>query len=261
MWRVHRAHNYRPDILKDGSMKPIQAVLNQALRCNSHVARLLSSLLCVAVTARALSDYQHVVDHTEGQMAQELAQTSLARPRPKTLSDDDKVRFVAEMIKQELPTHPDSSGIARIIVTESRKADMDPLFVAAVVRAESMFRHKAVSHRGATGLMQLMPQTGQYVAKLSNIALKGLEDLHNPETNIKLGIWYLKHLGERFGGCHEKLLVAYNWGPSNLRRALTNKSAYPRESLQYVQRVISRHTLWKSELAQYAAAHHTTALG
>jgi soluble lytic murein transglycosylase len=242
-------------------MKPIQAVFNQTLRCNYHVAYLLSSLLSVAVTVKSHSEYQHFVDHTEVRLSKELALSAPLVSLPKILSDDDKVTFVADMIKQELPTHPDSNGIARIIVTESRKADIDPLFVAAVVRAESMFRHKAVSHRGAKGLMQLMPQTGQYVAKLSNIALKGLEDLHNPETNIKVGIWYLKHLGERFGGCHEKLLVAYNWGPSNLRRALTNKSSYPRESLQYVQKVLSRHTLWKSELAQYAATRHITAVG
>jgi len=245
-------------------MKPIQAVFNQALRCNSYVAALCSSLLCFGVTAFALAEHRDFVADTELRVARELA--AIAPPLPSLQEqqaklDREKADFVAKLIREERPSHPDSDEIARIIVDESRKADIDPLFVTAVVRAESMFRHKAVSQRGAKGLMQLMPQTGKHVAKLSNIELRTIEDLHNPETNIKLGIWYLKYLEQRFNGSREKLLVAYNWGPSNLSRALTTKSSYPRESLQYVSKVLSRHTLWSGQLAQHFAGRGATALG
>jgi hypothetical protein len=242
-------------------MKPIQVVFNSTLLCNFFVAPLLSSLLTIATTVRAVSDSHRFVDQTESRVLGELEHSSLRVLAPHTLTDEEKVFFVAEMIKQELPKHPESDKIARIIVTESRNADIDPLFVAAVVRAESMFRHKAESHRGAKGLMQLMPQTGQYVAKLSKIQLKQTSDLHNPETNIKLGVWYLKYLEKRFKGCREKLLVAYNWGPSNLNRALSNRTAYPRESIQYVQKVLAHHTLWSYQLVQHTASRRLTAIG
>ena len=245
-------------------MKPILAVLNQAPRCNSYVAALSSSLLCLAVTAFAFTEHREFIAGSELRVAQELAAIAPrlpSLPEQRALADAEKIHFVATLIRHEFPSHQNSETIARIIVNESSKADIDPLFVAAVVRAESMFRHKAVSHRGAKGLMQLMPQTGEYVAKLSNIELKSVEDLHNPETNLKLGIWYLKYLEQRFHGCREKLLVAYNWGPSNLSRALTKRSAYPRESVQYVDKVLSRHTLWSGQLAQHTAAQAITALG
>jgi soluble lytic murein transglycosylase-like protein len=245
-------------------MKPIPVVLNQALRCNSYVAGLSSSLLCFAVTAFALAEHRDFVADTELRVARELAAIAPLPPSPQEQQaklDREKADFVAKLIRDERPSHPDSDAIARIIVDESLKANIDPLFVTAVVRAESMFRHKAVSQRGAKGLMQLMPQTGKHVAKLSNIELKTIEDLHNPETNIRLGIWYLKYLEQRFNGSREKLLVAYNWGPSNLSRALTTKTSYPRESLQYVKKVLSRHTLWSDQLAQLTAARATTAVG
>jgi soluble lytic murein transglycosylase len=174
----------------------------------------------------------------------------------------DHVRLVSEIIEQDIPAHPEKLSLAALIVSESKRAEIDPLFVTAVVRTESHFRNKAVSRRGAKGLMQLMPATGRYISKLSRIELKNSDALSNPETNIRLGVWYLKHLHERFQGDRNHALVAYNWGPTNLRRAMANGSQLPQESVQYVHRVISHYTASTEKRRQYALTSQAgTSLG
>jgi soluble lytic murein transglycosylase-like protein len=165
------------------------------------------------------------------------------------------------MIESEVPAHPNKHSLAEIIVSESRKADVDPLFIAAIVRAESMFRHKAVSRRGAQGLMQIMPATGRFISKVSKIELKDIAALHNPETNIKLGVWYVRYLLTKFKGDRTQMLVAYNWGPSNALKAIANRSLLPRESVQYVHKVLSHHTTWTERRNQFAALRGDSSLG
>jgi hypothetical protein len=171
---------------------------------------------------------------------------------PQERFNQQQVNFVSGLIRKERPTHPNSDKLAKLIVDESLKAEIDPLFVAAVVRAESMFKHKAVSQRGATGLMQIMPKTGHYVAKLSKIELKNSDGLHDPQTNIRLGISYLKYLNAKFKGDHRKVLVAYNWGPANLIKAQASGANYPKESIEYVERVLSHHSAWRSSFTALA---------
>ncbi|MFN4896533.1 MAG: lytic transglycosylase domain-containing protein [Pseudomonadota bacterium] len=229
----------------------------------------LSAFLSLTVWLTDLSSQQRVMQQLESQLARELSMTDVPhrcgqadqKQHATTLKEDTTVNFVAEMIRLDRPSLVDSDKLAQIIVTESHQAEIDPLFVAAVIRTESMFRHTAVSHRGAQGLMQLMPKTGHYVAKLSNLELKDPRDLHDPQTNIRLGISYLKYLSRRFNGDREKLLVAYNWGPGNLVRALTNSSQFPTESRQYVRKVLSRHSAWSQQFTLYAATKQTSALG
>ena len=73
--------------------------------------------------------------------------------------------------------------------------DLEPAFVAAVVYTESRFRPDARSHRGAYGLMQLLPQTARFIQKRSGIE----GDWRDPKTNLKIGIWYLGYLNAAEG--------------------------------------------------------------
>jgi soluble lytic murein transglycosylase len=176
-------------------------------------------------------------------------------------ADTTHVTLVTEMIESEIPAHPEKQSLAQIIVSESRKADVDPLFVAAIVRAESMFKHKAVSRRGAQGLMQIMPATGRFISKQSKIELKDAAALHNPETNIKLGVWYVRYLLTKFKGDRTQMLVAYNWGPSNMLKAIASGTSLPKESVQYVQKVLTHHTTWTERLSQFATLRRDSSIG
>ena len=162
--------------------------------------------------------------------------------------------FVSHIIRLHNPNKENTQDLAEIIVDESEKAGYDPLFVAAVIRSESMFRHGATSARGAKGLMQLMPATGKYISDREKIALARTEDLHDPATNVRIGIAYLKYLERKFNGNRERVLVAYNWGPSNVELSMRNGATPPTQSIQYAKTILSAHSKWESEFSQRAGA-------
>jgi soluble lytic murein transglycosylase-like protein len=167
--------------------------------------------------------------------------------------------FVSNIIRLHTPGKQDIQALAEIIVHESEKAGYDPLFVAAVIRSESMFKHGATSARGAKGLMQLMPATGKYISEREKIALSKTADLHDPATNVRLGIAYLKYLEKKFNGNRERVLLAYNWGPSNVLLSMRGAAKPPTQSLQYAQKILSAHSQWESEFTRHASALDVTA--
>lgn len=209
--------------------------------------------LCVVFSTINTPAHELANSRQESETSLRSAATPTGKPDQTITSDQVHVALLSEIIEDSLPSHPLKESIAHTIVVESRKAQIDPLFVAAVVQAESTFKTKAVSNRGARGLMQIMPTTARHIAKLLKVELKNSSELHNPETNIKLGVWYLKHLFERFKGDREQALVAYNWGPSNVLRAISSGAAYPEISRSYARKVLGQHGSWIARLNQYAA--------
>lgn len=95
-----------------------------------------------------------------------------------------------------------------MIRSASSRHGVDSLLVAAIIEVESSFDPRAVSHRGAVGLMQVLPATAGLSA----------DDLVDPAANLDRGARYLHRLLERFGGDLELALAAYNAGPTNVRR-------------------------------------------
>ncbi len=95
---------------------------------------------------------------------------------------------------------------------------VDPCLVWAVMREESAFSPTAVSSSDARGLMQLLPSTARWIAEdMLHIPYREA-DLWNPESNIRLGTWYLAYLLRQFDGDVARAVAAYNGGPGNLRR-------------------------------------------
>jgi len=95
---------------------------------------------------------------------------------------------------------------------------VDPLIVYAVMREESNYLPAAVSSSDARGLMQLLPSTARWIAE-SKLRIPYREaELFDPETNIRLGTWYLGHLLELFNGDFVRAVAAYNGGPGNVGR-------------------------------------------
>lgn len=98
------------------------------------------------------------------------------------------------------------------IKTESEKNGLDPYLVASLIRQESEFNPSAVSYANAWGLMQLLPSNGRAMAREEGITHFETYQLLNPETNIRLGTRYLRHVLDHFGGVTEYALAAYNAG-------------------------------------------------
>ena len=114
-----------------------------------------------------------------------------------------------------------------IITRASRQFGVKPSLIKAVIKAESDFDHKAVSHKGAQGLMQLMPDTANEI---------NVKDPFDPEENIFGGTWYLSQLLKRFNNDNKLALAAYNAGPE---RVEANQGVPPiPETKIFVKRVL-----------------------
>lgn len=104
--------------------------------------------------------------------------------------------------------------------TYAREYQLDPLLVAAVINVESKFDPQAESAKGAKGLMQLMDDTALWGAEKIGLAAFESEQLFQPETNIRIGCWYLSRLLEQYEGNKITALAAYNGGSGNVARWL-----------------------------------------
>lgn len=100
------------------------------------------------------------------------------------------------------------------------KAGIDPYFLTAVMKTESNFNPNAVSPKDARGLMQIMPETGAWIAEQINLYPYHPDLLFDPDTNIRLGAWYIANLEDEFAGNKIMVLAAYNGGRGNVRKWL-----------------------------------------
>jgi soluble lytic murein transglycosylase len=126
------------------------------------------------------------------------------------------------------------------IRTVSAEHDLEPTFVAAVVYTESRFRPDVESHRGAYGLMQLLPRTADFIRDRSGID----GDYRDPRVNLRMGVWYLSYLEDRYMGDERLVLAAYNSGEGRVDAWISNRGFdvgedIPfRETREYVQSVL-----------------------
>src|SRR5690348_9108936 len=120
----------------------------------------------------------------------------------------------------------DRDGVEKLVREAAERHRMDPALVRAVIETESNWNPKAFSHKGAGGLMQLIPTTAQRY---------GAYDVFDPQQNIDAGVKYLRTLLERYNGNLDLALAAYNAGEGAVDRA----HGVPgfRETREYVQKV------------------------
>ncbi|GAB6138233.1 lytic transglycosylase domain-containing protein [Halanaerobaculum tunisiense] len=103
-----------------------------------------------------------------------------------------------------------------IVFQEAADYDLDPYLIAAIIYTESKFDPQATSDKGARGLMQIMPETGRWIAEMIGDDSFQAVDLYDPKVNIKYGCWYLNWLQDKFKGNLAITLAAYNGGWSNV---------------------------------------------
>ena len=111
-----------------------------------------------------------------------------------------------------------------IIRQQAADKDLDPALIAGVIYAESHFRDQT-SQAGAKGLMQLMPETADYIAQKSGGTAFVQGDLATPQVNIAYGSWYLRYLLQRYDGREVLALAAYNAGEGKVDEWVAAASA------------------------------------
>lgn len=158
------------------------------------------------------------------------------------------------------------------IETWSQKRQLNPLLVTALIRQESRFETKVRSTAGATGLMQVLPSTAQWIAPQIKFDTKKI-DLQNPNNNIMFGTWYLDHTHQQYGNNSLLAIASYNAGPGNVSKWLpTLPNEDPDEFVEsipfdetknYVRQVFGNYwnylRLYNPEISQivskYSAVH------
>jgi hypothetical protein len=134
-----------------------------------------------------------------------------------------------ETIPDDIPLSGDCD-LDWIIFREGERQGVDPRFIHAVIKQESRYDAKAVSHAGAQGLMQMMPATAQRF---------GLKDPFDAKANVQAGTKYLKWLLKRFDGDVSKALAGYNAGEG----AVDKYNGIPpyNETQDYVKKIVSNY--------------------
>jgi hypothetical protein len=136
--------------------------------------------------------------------------------------------------------------VARAIVDESTRHGIDVDLVLAVIAVESAGYHRAVSSVGALGLMQIMPATGEELARTHGVEWHGPATLFDPVINVRLGIAYLRELSDRYDHV-PTALAAYNWGPGRIDSRLRRGAEMPQLYVEQVQRAVDKVQQAESE--------------
>ncbi len=100
---------------------------------------------------------------------------------------------------------------------------VDPYLVFAIIKAESDFDTNATSNKKAMGLMQITKETALWGAEQLKIENFKINDLYEPETNIRIGCWYISKLMKEFNSI-ENVIAAYNGGSGNVKKWLMDES-------------------------------------
>jgi soluble lytic murein transglycosylase len=98
----------------------------------------------------------------------------------------------------------------------ARERGLDPALVAAMIYVESRFDANVTSHAGAIGLMQILPDTGRFIARSTGGDDFVVADLRDPDLNVRYGTWLLTYLLDRYDGDVATALAAYHAGPANV---------------------------------------------
>ena len=154
----------------------------------------------------------------------------------------------------------------RKTIKTAMKHQVDPFWVLSIMWVESHFNRDARSPVNARGLMQIMPKTGKYLASLLRMKNRNKKInylIRNPDTNIEMGVYYLKRLLRTFNKNYVFATVSYNMGPSRVRknllrgRAVGSKNQYL-DKVRRVYRFLTKHYITKtskikspSQIAQF----------
>jgi soluble lytic murein transglycosylase len=143
-----------------------------------------------------------------------------------------------------LPLHHDD-----IIRQQASDKDVNAALIAAVIYEESRFRDQT-SHAGARGLMQITPETADFIARRSGGIRFEQADLATPQINIAYGAWYLRYLIDHYEGNETLAVAAYNAGQTNVDRWVRRAGGPDRfdkarhipfpETRAYVENVLER---------------------
>jgi soluble lytic murein transglycosylase-like protein len=167
-----------------------------------------------------------VLTLSTGYMLTGLSGVRQAPPGPQEIARTESAESESTPAEDDIDSQ---AGMDAFIKKVAARHNVSPDLVAAVIEAESEFNPRAVSRRGARGLMQLMPKTAKTL---------GVDDPFDPRENIEAGVRHLRALMDRFGDNLPLVLAAYNAGEVAV---IKHRGVPPyRETRAYVKRIMKK---------------------
>jgi len=197
-------------------------------------------IIALAWPARSITEesLQLVVQRQEVPSLLQVSESLVVEQKesePVVSNDNQKTEAQPEQMAQEKGRVKDK--LHSIIEQVASRHNVDPALIKAIIMAESGYDPRAVSKKGAKGLMQLMPKTAQEL---------GVTEVFDPEDNVEAGVRYFKRLLKRFGGDVKLALAAYNAGSTKVRRY---RGVPPiRATRYYVRKVFHYYRIYKKEM-------------
>lgn len=188
----------------------------------SVAACLAAVVLIVAPSASAEGHYAFVSENGEVHLT--------------NVPDDARYRSLDSGRVEPRPAAPEARPYGAVVDEAAQRYGLEPALLHAVITVESGYNPRAVSRRGAAGLMQLMPVTARRL---------GVIDVFNPVENIHAGARYLMELMQRFGSDVRLALAAYNAGEAAVVKHGYRIPPY-RETAAYVPKVVGLYTKYRS---------------
>jgi len=221
-------------------------------RLNSLKTLFFMLTLMLAVSAALNTVYLYQINNSIKVLSEQTLKASDNRKRviSRLKYEKERMAFMTHVvdIKSILDAQGSKTGsystmdFAYLIARESFENNLDPLLVLAVIKTESSFRKSVVSHKGAIGLMQILPNTAHYVSDMhEHIELSNSHELFEPNKNILIGINYLSYLINKFEN-QKYAIMAYNMGPTNLVRKIKSgenlPQGYYRKVMRHYQQIL-----------------------
>jgi len=170
----------------------------------------------------------------------------------RVLRERQRILDTIEEFNPEL-SQQEKTSLGQVIYEESERYGYDPLVLMAMIMTESSFRPDVRSHKGARGLMQILPSLGrelsQEVEKTHGIEISSAKDLLDPEVNVKVGSYYLFKLILRFQDL-KTAIRAYNEGPTDISKRIRRGKPMPQV---YYSKIIDNYHLLREFSEEWEA--------
>jgi len=165
---------------------------------------------------------------------------------------DPRAIEIADLLERLGPRFDPSAhrALGALLVRLSEHYGYDPILILAVIMTESSFNPHSRSHKGALGLMQIRPLTGESLAIETDRPWSGAQTLFDPYLNISLGVRYLAKLQKQFGSL-ETALTAYNYGPARVQGFIERGEPLP---TGYARRVLMHYSRLRAMAETTSAA-------
>jgi hypothetical protein len=231
-----------------------------------HLALLMVLFLCAAISATAQTDTSRRLDNFDFASGVHIQEppapvaTRRSRQNKKVAANGEPGSSETAVVKPltRLTSMPvgkaldgfstGDAAIDNFIVESGNRNGVDPLLLYAIMHQESTFKERAVSPKGARGLMQLMPGTA---------ARYGVTNIFDPRQNIEGGARYMRFLMDLFSGDVQLALAGYNAGENAVIKFGSRVPPYS-ETIEYVRRIGRRYALMRDPLTAGMAARVTS---